>query len=480
MSQWKHIDRKIEHVMHSPALLQPKQMSSQSTVAPIATDFSVLTPSKSAPSLKTVVRGVGMYNTLRTLQHFPLRMTDLPMTEKVLSITAKIGIDPIDSKPEQLSQPGTAPLLQFSPLKVPPTVTTANVSATDGDKSTKPVDNMFEKESDYTRAQLEDIEMPLFGPQIRMYADNTFFHVHQRQTLVMLFPKKFINDKDLYKWLIRGGVDASKFGRGAAKPISSLHAELKNGESTLRLKRDPVDKYRHEVLRTMHVTNLVIFGPNMKTCLVEKERHFLKTGRIQKKGKMPSIKMTTSELPPQMFLAKGVQQAAVTCLQKELSFKRTNAILKNSSIYSSITYRTSESMPGIKGEYHIHQFRIAILKQVVDSYWKEAKNGHRRSSTGKETELGVLKHIVDGRPFQTTETTSKQGTVVHHWDWKPIEQCMDKAAMQDLMKYQQAGHKRAQMNWGKAFQLAQQFAKPTFASLINQLNAAKQFEDDED
>jgi hypothetical protein len=289
--------------------------------------------------------------------------------------------------------------------------------------------------------QNEDVvaeyEEPLFDLRKRMYKDNTFFQVHEERpsspisTVVLLFPTKFINEPDLCKWLMRLNVDVSKFGNGAAKTISCLLRELQLGESVLRIKEQNSlgSSSKHEVLRVMHVTNLVIFGPDDQTCLVEKQRVFLTSGKVQKKGKMPSIKMNTSCLPPIMSESKGVLKMAISCLHKELSFKRATPILRNSSTLSSVAYRTSESMPGIKGEYHVHQFRIKIIPESVGKFIIQRRGSVSR---GAMEELMNLRHLINGTPFVTRELTAK-GLVEHHWDWEPIDAVMDPAALKEMM-----------------------------------------------
>jgi hypothetical protein len=164
----------------------------------------------------------------------------------------------------------------------------------------------------------------------------------QKRTVAM-FPCSFISEADLSKWLSKVGVDVTQFGQGNNRTIQNLLQEVKAGKSRIILNNlEHANNAKvprpFEVVRVIHVTNLIIFGPQRETVLVEASRQLMwLTGEDQVvvRSKMPpSFKMNTSQFPPHMTVREGVQIGAANCLLKEFHLKVTRTLLQSGTLYT--------------------------------------------------------------------------------------------------------------------------------------------------
>jgi hypothetical protein len=165
---------------------------------------------------------------------------------------------------------------------------------------------------------------------------------------------------------VKYGIKVKAFGTGTAKNLSALLREMETGESRLCISKIPRSLrlkggMSHEIVRELHVVNILIFFPDKTKVLVESHRSYTKTQQCVEKGKLPAIKMKTSFLPPNMTLRDGVAWCASSLLQKELCLKGTKATFAHSKMLPPNTsIRFSNSMPGLKGRYHIHQLEVEV------------------------------------------------------------------------------------------------------------------------
>jgi hypothetical protein len=200
------------------------------------------------------------------------------------------------------------------------------------------------------------------------FEDNTFFYrenapssqkskkptkwAKSKKQAEALFPTTFISEGDLSKWLQRVGIDVSQFGKGSHRSIQNLMDELQRGESRLVLHgndtpspaptlRDPTPPPPHtayNVLRVLHVANIVVFGPKKETVLVESSRILTwvkgSAAYVDKKMMLPSSKMNVRQLPPKMAIRDGLQLAASNCLVKEFQLRTTRTLLQSGKVYS--------------------------------------------------------------------------------------------------------------------------------------------------
>jgi hypothetical protein len=284
-----------------------------------------------------------------------------------------------------------------------------------------------------------------------------------------LFPTSFINVADLSKWLKKYQVRVEQFGIGTSKNLGHLLSEIEAGESQLCISKIPMSlcikqatSQEYEIVRELHVVNILIFNSNKSKVLVESHRSFTKHQQCVEKGKLPAIKMRTSFLPPNMTLREGVAWCASSLLQKELCLKGTKSTFQHSKMLPPNTsIRYSNSMPGLKGRYHIHQLEVdvrpgsvvvlhpslsqpahhPVYEQTMDGMSKKS-HGQRRCSfvANREAirrggamsgwEVEFFKNFTRDEPFVTREpipdTTACRGEeVLHHWAWVPVEEVLE-------------------------------------------------------
>jgi hypothetical protein len=265
--------------------------------------------------------------------------------------------------------------------------------------------------------------------------DSCFFYKNKtRSAGGISHPAFFINEADMIKWLIRTGVDVSKFGSGESKPASALLNELLRGESRLLMSETG------QALRVIHVATIVIFGPDRKTCLVETHRDESWKGRGKvKKGNMPSVKMKTPKLPPLKRVRDGVCECVAACLLKELNMKPTIDVLHKGQHFTKWVDRESISMGSMTGRYYVHMLNIDINPSTVvivdddskptalrnrrTSNYVQGKEIRRRSMAMPPREERLFSHFRNSTPFVIERNTPK-GTIKYYYDWKPVGECL--------------------------------------------------------
>jgi hypothetical protein len=193
----------------------------------------------------------------------------------------------------------------------------------------------------YTPGKVLDEDKSFFYSHANNEKKEAYRQTRSKRTAAM-FPASFISEADLSKWLFKVGVDVAKFGIGNYRTISNLLTEVNAGKSRLvlhNIANTGVPRLREfEVVRVIHVTNLIMFNPKKDKCLVESSRKlkWLKgdAQTVLKNRMPPSFKMNTSQFPPNMSVREGVQIGAANCLLKEFHLKVTRTLLQAGVIYT--------------------------------------------------------------------------------------------------------------------------------------------------
>jgi ADP-ribose pyrophosphatase YjhB (NUDIX family) len=182
-------------------------------------------------------------------------------------------------------------------------------------------------------------------------------------------PQVKIKTMDQLKtWLAARDIDASQWGRGAAKTIEGLWEEIANGEISIH--DDPP-------LRVVPVACVIIRKGD--DILIELEQEF-GDKRVRRRNQPPSEKMKEDE---------HYTDAAVRCLQEELGLRPSHFEIIPSTYHQVEKEQDSPSYPGLHTRYTFH---------IV-----EAK----------------VKGLPD-RDFWTDESAENENDMVrrHHWVWR--------------------------------------------------------------
>lgn len=185
-----------------------------------------------------------------------------------------------------------------------------------------------------------------------------------------------VPDVDALKSLLKSRrVDTSRWGKGNAKTVESLYAELASGEVELR------DTPFRRVL-TGVVQLIIRQGDNV---LIEAEQVFY-DGRRRARNIPPAEKM----LPGETYL-----DATRRCLFEELQIDPTRVHILEHTHDSTEELRSSWSYPGLLGQYTIHRVEVQVDDLPQDSFW-------------------------------TVEASFENDAIVrkHRWAWAPSEQAL--------------------------------------------------------
>jgi hypothetical protein len=156
--------------------------------------------------------------------------------------------------------------------------------------------------------------------------------------------KRFENDEALEKWLRAQKIDVDRWGRGAAKTVENLWAEINHGET--RLQEDPLRRLI-EVVRVVVHRDIYV--------LIEARQEFA-GGRQRLRNRPPSEKMRPDE---------DYEAAAYRCLEEELGVPASAVTLYPATYRRRLWEAESDSYPGLCTRYtfHIIQADVSGLPQ---------------------------------------------------------------------------------------------------------------------
>lgn len=151
--------------------------------------------------------------------------------------------------------------------------------------------------------------------------------------------KQFESKEALRRWLLAQGIDLERWGRGAAKTVADLWAEIRQGES--QIEEDP-PRRRVEVVRV-----IVRRGDEV---LIEAHQDF-HGGRQRSRGRPPSEKMKPGE---------SYKEAALRCVAEELGVGRDRVQVLPETYRRKVRQEESGSYPGLCTHYTFHVVRAEV------------------------------------------------------------------------------------------------------------------------
>lgn len=178
----------------------------------------------------------------------------------------------------------------------------------------------------------------------------------------------FATEEELERWLQDRSIDMSRWGQGAAKSVSNLWSELRQGES--RLSDDPP-------LRSLEAVRVIVRRGD--AILIEAHQVFA-TGRRRARGWPPSEKLQPGE---------HYVEAALRCLREELGVEDGRARVRPETYRQKVLEEMAQSYPGLRTRYTFHIVE-AIVPGLPDRDFKT-----REQATGP------------GEPIS-----------VHYWEWR--------------------------------------------------------------
>lgn len=180
--------------------------------------------------------------------------------------------------------------------------------------------------------------------------------------------RNFSTRKELEYWLRARAIDLSHWGKGSAKRIRDLWAEIEKGESII---------HDEPPLRSVQAVRVVV--RREQYILIEAYQGFA-SGRRRARGRPPSEKMHPGE---------SYADAALRCLREELGVTRDRVNLKHETYRRKIWEGNPDSYPGLSTRYTFH---------VVDADVQ-----------------GLPRH-----DFQTQEQATGPGEPIdiHYWEWQ--------------------------------------------------------------
>ena len=179
---------------------------------------------------------------------------------------------------------------------------------------------------------------------------------------------QFATEDELERWLRARGVDLSHWGRGAAKTVADLWAEIRKGESVMQ---------EEPPLRSVQAVRVVVRRGD--TVLIEARQAF-DGGRRRERNRPPSEKMHPGE---------PYTDAAMRCLREELGVDERDVQLHEQTYRRKVWEGNPASYPGLSTRYIFH----------------------------------ILEAAVQGLPpvdFCTTEQETGPGEPIgiHYWEWR--------------------------------------------------------------
>ena len=181
---------------------------------------------------------------------------------------------------------------------------------------------------------------------------------------------QFENIHQLREWLEANGVNLERWGRSDAKSAEDLWKEISSGESQIQ---------DDSPLRMIHVVNIIIRSGDR--ILVEEGQQL---GRNQKRyrGFPPAEKVKAGE---------SHIDAAIRGLKEELQISPDSIRIVSSSVAPQISIHESQSYPGLRTQYTIHEVEVETDNLPDENFW-------------------------------TNETNVDDPVAKHHWKWKSLEE----------------------------------------------------------
>jgi len=179
---------------------------------------------------------------------------------------------------------------------------------------------------------------------------------------------QFETTVDLENWLRVHDVDVSRWGRGAAKSVGDLWAEITKGESIMQ---------NEAPLRSVEAVRVVV---RRDECVLIEAHQGFSSGRRRERGRPPSEKMHPGE---------HYKDAAIRCLREELGVAVECVQLQHETYRRKVRQGDPDSYPGLCTRYTFH---------IVDA-------------------------VVQGLPdhdFSTREQATGPGEPIglHFWEWR--------------------------------------------------------------
>lgn len=150
--------------------------------------------------------------------------------------------------------------------------------------------------------------------------------------------------QELMTRLAAHGIDLARFGRGEAKSIAHLFAELESGEAEL------IDR-GGQLVRRVTVLNIDVFADidGRRLRLVE-DRQVFDDGR-------PRRRDLSSSVSEKLHKDENRETAVVRALAEELGIRHFTRV---SAFTDTATARESLSFPGILSEFAVHHVAVLI------------------------------------------------------------------------------------------------------------------------
>ncbi len=157
--------------------------------------------------------------------------------------------------------------------------------------------------------------------------------------------------EDLNTWLIRNGVDISKWGTGNTKSLADLWNELAVGD--IEVRDDPP-------ARVVHVVQIVIRKGNYVLKELEQE---LGNGERRLRNRLPSEKMKLDE---------NCIDAALRCLKEELDVDSQDVsfVTPTCEQVEQVT-ADSPSYPGLLTKYTFHTIEAKVRGIPNTDFWRD-------------------------------------------------------------------------------------------------------------
>lgn len=145
--------------------------------------------------------------------------------------------------------------------------------------------------------------------------------------------KWFESQEALRRWLLAQGIDLDRWGRGPAKTVADLWAEIRQGESEM---------VEHPPRRRLQVVRVIV--RRGEEVLIEAHQDF-RGGRQRSRGRPPSEKMKPGE---------SYEEAALRCVAEELGVGHDRVQLLPETYRRKVREEESGSYPGLRTRYTFH------------------------------------------------------------------------------------------------------------------------------
>ena len=160
---------------------------------------------------------------------------------------------------------------------------------------------------------------------------------------------------ELMARLAAHGIDTARLGRGEAKTIAHLFAEVRSGEAEL-IERDG------QLIRRLAVLNVDVFAEidGRRLRLVE-DRQVFADGRTRRR-ELPS------SVAEKLHKEEDRETAVARALAEELGIRRFTRV---SDFAETATIRESQSFPGILSEVAVHHVDVLIDPEEFKEEYRE-------------------------------------------------------------------------------------------------------------